>query len=95
MIAEFKGTLVSVKENYPDKSKRQDFAPNLSVSLLQTKPDGDVDLVKFKDEDLSRKYTLGEQVCLEVQIFHWSQGDRSGVSLKVIRVLSPSLKKAV
>jgi len=47
MIAIIQGTIVAVSQKNPDKG--QSFIPNLSVSLLQTKPDGDVDLIKLKD----------------------------------------------
>lgn len=91
MIAIIQGTIVAVSQKNPDRG--QSFIPNLSVSLLQTKLDGDVDLIKLKDENLSRKYTIGEQVSLEAQLFAWQQGDRSGLSVKVLNVLPHSVKK--
>lgn len=93
MIAIFAGTVVAVSQKTPDKG--QTFTPNLSVSLLQTRPDGDVELVKIKDENLSRKYPIGEQVQIEAQVILWQQGDRNGLSIKALNILSPgSSRKA-
>jgi len=84
MIAILMGTLVSAKIKQPDAG--QDFKAHQAIGLLQIE-DGDPDLVKLKDMDLTRPYKLNTPVKLKCSISHWSNNNSSGNAIKVIDIL--------
>ncbi len=84
MIAILMGTLVSAKIKQPETG--QDFKAHQSIGLLQIE-DGEPDLVKLKDMDLTRPYKPNSQVKLKCSISHWSNNNSSGNSIKVLDIL--------
>lgn len=85
MIAILKGTLAGVKLNTPKQG--QDFKPNQTLGLVQVTPDGDVETVKIKDENLHNKYDTGKPFSCKCAVSYWQNGNRSGVSVKIIEPL--------
>lgn len=85
MIAIIKGTLAGVKLNTPKSG--QDFAPNQTLGVVQVTPEGDVETVKVKDENLRNKYETGKPVQFKCSINYWQNGNRSGVSVKLLDIL--------
>ena len=84
MIAIITGTLVTAKIKQPNPG--QDFKPHQAIGLLQIE-DGEPDLVKIKDMDLTRAYKPNTPVKLKCSINHWSNNSMSGNAIKVLDVL--------
>ncbi len=84
MIAIITGTLVTAKIKQPNAG--QDFKPHQAIGLLQIE-DGEPDLVKIKDMDLTRTYKPNTPVKLKCSINHWSNNSMSGNAIKVLDVL--------
>jgi hypothetical protein len=84
MIALLMGTLVSAKIKQPEAG--QDFKAHQAIGLLQIE-DGEPDLVKLKDMDLTRQYKPNTPVKLKCSINHWSNSNNSGNSIKILEVL--------
>ncbi len=84
MIAILTGTLVTAKMKQPNPG--QEFKAHQAIGLLQIE-DGEPDLVKLKDMDLSRQHKANSSVKLKCSINHWDNGNMSGNAIKVIDVL--------
>lgn len=85
MIAIIAGTLAGVKANYPKPG--QDFPPNQTLGVVQVTPEGDVETVKIKDDNMSNKYETGKPVKLKTSVAYWQNGNRSGVTCRLVEVL--------
>lgn len=84
MIVTIDGTLAGIKENYPKSG--QDFQPNLTLGVVQVTPEGEVETVKIKDDDMSHKYESGTPFSCRALVRHWQNGNRNGVSVKLLSV---------
>lgn len=85
MIAIIDGMLAGVKSNYPKKG--QDFPPNQTLGVVQVTPEGDVESVKVKDENMSNKYDVGKPFSCRATVNFWQQGSRAGMSCKLVEVI--------
>ena len=85
MIAILNGTLAGVKLNTPKPG--QDFPPNQTLGLVQVTPEGDVETVRIKDENLHNKYDTGKPFSCKAAVSYWQNGNRSGVSVKLLEKL--------
>jgi hypothetical protein len=84
MIVTIQGTLMGVKSNYPERDRGQDFTPNQMLNVAQVKPDGDVELIKIKDENMSRKHEVGKASTFTCDVRLWQMNSRSGLTIKLI-----------
>lgn len=84
MIAIITGTLVSAKVKQPEAG--QDFKAHQAIGILQIE-DGEPDLVKIKDMDLTRQHKPNTPVKLKCSINHWSNNNASGNAIRILEVL--------
>ena len=84
MIGIVQGQLVTSKIKQPQAG--QDFKPHQLLSVMQVF-DGDAEIVKIKDLDLTRTYNPNFAVRLRCRINHWSNNNASGQAISVIEVL--------
>lgn len=86
MKAIINGTLVSVKANYPDKTKKQDFAPNQTLNFMQISESGDAEIIGIKCDDMSANFNsmIGKNLQFECRLFQWQNGSKSGLSVKFV-----------
>ena len=84
MIGIVEGQLVAAKTKSPQTG--QEFKPHQLLSVMQIH-DGDADIVKIKDLDLTRQHKAGGNVKLKCRINHWSNNNASGQAISVLEVL--------
>ena len=84
MIGIVEGQLVANKTRQPEAG--QEFKPHQLLSVMQVH-DGDADIVKIKDMDLTRQYKASANVRLKCRINHWSNNNASGQAVSVMEVL--------
>lgn len=84
MIGIVTGQLVASKVRQPEHG--QDFKPHQMLSVMQTH-EGDADIVKIKDLDLTRQHKANTNVKLKCRINHWSNNNASGQAVTLLEVL--------
>ena len=84
MIVIITGNLVSNKIKQPEAG--QDFKPHQAIGILQIE-DGEPDLIKIKDMDLTRAYKPNSPIKLKCSLTHWSNNNNSGNAIKVLEIL--------
>ncbi len=84
MIGIVTGQLVVSKVKQPQPG--QDFKPHQVISVMQIH-DGDADMVKIKDMDLTRQHKANANVKLKCRINHWSNNNASGQAITLLEVL--------
>jgi hypothetical protein len=74
------GMLAAVKIKSPEQG--QEFQAHQLLSITQIN-DGELEVVKIKDMDLSRKHQEGIQVHASCNVNYWQNGNRGGMSVKL------------
>ena len=84
MIGTVEGQLVAAKLRQPEQG--QDFKSHQLISVMQVH-DGDAEIVKIKDMDLTRQHKANAQVKFKCRINHWSNNNASGQAVTLLSVL--------
>ena len=84
MIGIVEGQLVANKVRQPEQG--QDFKPHQLISVMQVH-DGDAEIVKIKDLDLTRQHKANAQVKFRCRINHWSNNNASGQAVTLLGIL--------
>lgn len=84
MIGIVEGKLVAAKIRQPEQG--QEFKPHQLLSIMQVN-DGDAEIVKIKDMDLTRQHKAETNTKLRCRINHWSNNNASGQSVTLLSVL--------
>lgn len=84
MIGIVEGQLVANKLRQPEAG--QEFKPHQLLNVMQIH-DGDADIIKIKDMDLSRQHKPGVNVKFKCRINHWSNSNASGQAVSLMEVL--------
>jgi len=84
MIAIVEGQFVTSKMRQPEAG--QEFKPHQLLSVMQI-DNGDADIVKIKDMDLTRSHKPNTPVKFKCSINHWSNSNASGQAVTLLEVL--------
>jgi len=84
MIGIIKGQLVASKLRQPEAG--QEFKPHQFLNVMQIH-DGDAEIVKIKDLELTRGHKPNTAVKLKCRINHWSNSNASGQAVTLLDVL--------
>jgi hypothetical protein len=80
MLATINGHLAAVTTKTPDQG--QNFAAHQLLSVTQIQG-GELQVIKIKDMDLTRKHEEGKHIQADCQVSSWQMGNRGGMSIKL------------
>lgn len=84
MIGIVEGQLVASKLKQPEQGF--DFKPHQLLNVMQIH-DGEADIVKIKDLDLTRQHKPNTNIKFKCRINHWSNSNASGQAVTLLDVL--------